>query len=74
MDIKPVEQLALVLPLQSWSLLPPCPQRNLPKWAPQYYPTSFSFDSVGKRFFWECESNIPIPSIIEVKEIISSNS
>lgn len=73
-DIEPVEQLALVLPLQSWNLLPPGPHKNLPKWAPQFYPTTFSFDSVGKRFFWECESNIPIPSIIEVKEIISSNS
>lgn len=73
-DIEPVEQLALVLPLQSWHLLPQSPHKNLPKWAPQFYPTTFSFDSVGKRFFWECESNIPIPSIIEVKEIISSNS
>lgn len=73
-DIEPVEQLALVLPLQSWSLIPPSPQKNLPKWAPQLYPASFSFDSVGKRFFWECESIIPIPSMLEVKEIISSNS
>ena len=66
-DIAPTEQLALVLPLESWSLLPPCPQRALPDRAPHLFPTEFSFDSVGKRFFWECESMIPVPTIREVK-------
>lgn len=69
-DIRPVEQLALVLPLESWDLIPPCKERQLPLIAPQLYPTHFSFDSVGKRFFWECESMIPIPSIMEVKEMV----
>lgn len=69
-DIKPVEQLALVLPLESWSLIPEGPERMLPKLAPQFYPSTFSFESTGKRFFWECESMIPLPSILEVKEII----
>jgi 5'-3' exonuclease len=69
-DIKPIEQLALVLPLESWSLLPNCPEKSLPLIAPQFYPSAFSFESVGKRFFWECESMIPLPSILEVKEII----
>jgi 5'-3' exonuclease len=71
-DIQPVDQLALVLPLESWSLIPPCPQQLLPQLAPQFYPESFSFDTVGKRFFWECESLIPLPSIFEVKQIIQS--
>jgi 5'-3' exoribonuclease 4 len=66
-DIQPCEQLALVLPVESWSLLPPCPQRALPYRAPHLFPTEFSFDSVGKRFFWECESMIPIPTIREIK-------
>ena len=66
-EIDPTEQLALVLPLESWSLLPPCPQRALPYRAPHLFPTEFSFDSVGKRFFWECESMIPVPTIREVK-------
>ena len=69
-DIKTVEQLALVLPLESWELIPECPERLLPLIAPQFYPSVFSFESVGKRFFWECESMIPLPSILEVKEII----
>ena len=69
-DIRPVEQLALVLPLESWDLIPPSKEKQLPLIAPHLYPTQFSFDSVGKRFFWECESMIPIPSIVEVKEMV----
>lgn len=71
-DIRPVEQLALVLPIESWSLIPPCLERALPQLAPQFYPSLFSFESVGKRFFWECESLIPLPSILEVKQIIKN--
>jgi 5'-3' exonuclease len=73
-DIRPVEQLVLVLPLESWSLIPPCVEKRLPELAPQFYPTAFSFESVGKRYFWECESMIPLPSILEVKEIIRINT
>jgi len=69
-DIKPVEQLSLVLPLESWSLIPDGPEKMLPKLAPQFYPSAFTFESTGKRYFWECESMIPLPSILEVKEII----
>ena len=69
-DIKPVEQLALVLPLESWSLVPPSLERSIPRFAPQYFPTEFSFESIGKRYFWECEAMIPIPSIIDIKEIV----
>jgi len=69
-DIRPVEQLALVLPLESWSLIPPCKERSFPAMAPQFYPRVFGFESAGKRFFWECESNIPLPSIRELKAIM----
>jgi 5'-3' exoribonuclease 4 len=69
-EIKPVEQLALVLPLESWSLIPDGPEKLLPNLAPQFYPSTFTFESIGKRFFWECESMIPLPSILEIKEII----
>ena len=70
-DIKPSEQLALVLPLDSWNLIPPCPEKQLPLLAPQFYPQSFSFDTIGKRYFWECESNIPLPTILQIKNILS---
>jgi len=70
-DIQPVEQLALVLPLESWSLIPACKEKNFPALAPQYFPAAFHFESAGKRFFWECESLIPMPSISELKRIVS---
>lgn len=70
-DIRPQEQLCLVLPLDSWNLITDEKCKTLPIRAPQYYPSEFSFDSVGKRFFWECEANIPIPSINEVKQLLS---
>ena len=70
-DIRPVEQLAAVLPLESWGLIPPCAERSLPLLAPYWFPSSFSFHSVGKRFFWECEAMIPIPSILEVKRRVA---
>jgi hypothetical protein len=71
-EIRPVEQLSLVLPLQSWSLIPNCPEKQFPKLAPQFFPSSFEFETVGKRFFWECEVLIPIPTIIELKGILRS--
>ena len=72
-DIRPVEQLALVLPLESWDLIPmgAKAERAFPRLAPQYFPTTYGFDSVGKRFFWECEPKIPIPSMVELKRIIA---
>jgi len=70
-DIRPVEQLALVLPLESWHLIPPCKERLFPSLAPQFYPSVYSFESIGKRFFWECETMIPLPSIKELKRIIA---
>jgi 5'-3' exonuclease len=72
-DIRPVEQLALVLPLESWSLIPShaVKERKFPLLAPQFFPSSFGFESVGKRYFWECEAMIPLPSMVELKAIIS---
>ena len=70
-DITTFEQLSLVLPLESWSLIPDCLERNLPLLAPQYFPSVFSFESIGKRYFWECETIIPLPSILEIKELVT---
>ena len=69
-DICPIEQLALVLPLSSWNLIPSCKEKQLPLIAPYLFPTNFTFESVGKRFFWECEPCIPIPTIRHVKQLI----
>ena len=58
--LKPQEQLALVLPLSSWGLLLKTPYKSLPTQMPQYWPQSFSLETFGKRFGWECEPMIPM--------------
>jgi len=60
--LKPQEQLALVLPMSSWSLLLNTPYRSLPSLIPQYWPQGFALESFGKRFGWECEPMIPMLS------------
>jgi len=69
-EIQPVEQLCLVLPPSSWHLIPTMKHRLLMQKAPYLFPKSFHFESVGKRWFWECEAKIPIPSIQEVKLLL----
>lgn len=69
-EIKPEEQLSLVLPLRSWNLIKMPDLASLPNLAPWLYPKKFGYSSVGKRYFWECEAEIPVPSIVEIKNII----
>jgi 5'-3' exonuclease len=72
-DILTAEQLCLVLPPSSWHLIPSVAskQRRFRTVAPWYFPSEFEFCSIGRRFFWECEPKIPIPSIQEVKALLS---
>ena len=63
----------MVLPPQSWWLVEETGkgrEDRLQRLAPWLFPKSFGFESVGRRFFWECEPEIPIPSIVEVQEIL----
>jgi 5'-3' exonuclease len=66
-QLMPVEQLGMVLPLASWHLIPSgAPIRQLPSIAPEWFPESFHVQSIGKRFKWECEPEIPIPTPAQV--------
>lgn len=58
--LEPEQQLAIVLPLESYSLITNEKYKKLPKLYPQFYPTKYGFHSLGKKWFYECESNIPI--------------
>lgn len=58
--LKPQEQLALVLPVESWWLIRDRQLAGLPAKAPVFWPTSFEFVSLGRRQLWECEPAIPI--------------
>ena len=66
-QLQPVEQLGMVLPLSSWSLIPSGAEiKHLPEVAPEWFPTAFHMNSVGKRYAWECEPDIPIPTPAQV--------
>ena len=58
--LKPQEQLAIVLPMESWHLLRDPRLRRLPTLAPQFWPTKYGFMTLGKTWMWECEADIPI--------------
>ena len=57
--LKPVEQLAIVLPAVSFDLLP-LAWRDLPAQHPWAWPVSWPVFSLGRRFLWECEPRIPM--------------
>lgn len=69
--LRPVEQLAMVLPLRSWNLIPAGEAvRKLPELAPEWFPEHFELQSIGKRFTWECEPEIPIPTPAQVWALV----
>jgi 5'-3' exonuclease len=72
-DIRTAEQLCLVLPPASDHLLPSL-HRRFAAAAPWLFPASFGFGSAGKRWFWECEPEIPVPTLLEVKAVLSKLS
>lgn len=58
--VRPQEQLALVLPHQSWWLIRDKALTDLPARCPSLWPTSFELFYAGKRAMWECEALIPL--------------
>jgi 5'-3' exonuclease len=66
----PEEQLAMVLPLESWHLIKNPVLRRLPALIPQMWPRSFGFVSVGRKWFWECEARIPVLTLERVRSLI----
>ena len=56
----PQEQLAMVLPLESWGLIRHSGLRRLPALMPQMWPRKFGFVSLGRKWLWECEAKIPV--------------
>lgn len=59
-SIQPKEQLAMVLPKESWHLLRDKKLSTIPDKIPYYWPKSYQFFSAGKLFLWECEAELPI--------------
>ena len=68
---KPQEQLAMVLPLESWSLIRNRELRQIPYKAPQYWPLEYSLFSCGKKYMWECETQIPLLTLRNLRRFIT---
>ena len=71
--IAPQEQLAMVLPFESWGLIRDPTLRRLPVVAPQMWPVKFSFLSLGRRYFWECEARIPVLTAARLRKILADH-
>lgn len=57
--INPLSQLIMVLPIESYGLLP-YNKRQLPYKNSEYFPKAWTFFSAGRRMLWECEPMIPM--------------
>ncbi len=69
--LRPIEQLAMVLPVSSFNLLP-ASYADLPRQHPHAWPTSWGVYSFGRRFLWECEPLIPLISPRQIRGWSSS--
>lgn len=67
---EPQEQLAMVLPLESWGLIRNRELRRLAALAPQMWPSKFGFFSLGRKWLWECEARIPVLTAGRLREIL----
>lgn len=69
LPIQPEEQLAMVLPTQSWHHLPlKSPLRSLPTRYPQFWPEQFGFFTAGRIRTWECEPLLPVLHIQTLRQ------
>ena len=67
------EQLALVLPLESWWLIRDPALKGVPARLPHFWPGQFGFSSVGKRWLWECPPEIPIMVPSRLRSALPAN-
>ncbi len=70
LPIQPSEQLAMVLPLQSWHFLNDASLRCLPSVLPQFWPETFQFFSAGRIHMWECEPLLPVLSVGRIRSAV----
>lgn len=67
----PEEQLAMVLPLDSWGLIREKNHRKLPILAPQMWPEEYGFFTLGRKWLWESEAMIPILTAEYLRDILN---
>ena len=69
LPVAPQEQLAMVLPMDSWWLVRDARLRALPAKLAAYWPKRFVFFSVGRRWLWECEVEVPVLTAARLKSV-----
>jgi 5'-3' exonuclease len=69
--LKPLEQLAMVLPQTSFHLLPPEFQK-LPTMYPHAFPSEWPLFSLGRKILWETEPCIPLIQPDQIKNWIDT--
>ena len=70
--IRPTEQLAMVLPLESWHFQPDPVLRCLPSLLPQFWPERFGFFSAGRCRLWECEALLPVLTVERIRDAVTA--
>lgn len=68
----PQEQLAMVLPVESWGLVRDQRLRLAPRLAPQFWPRQFGFFSFGRTWLWQCEARVPVLTVERLRDILAS--
>ena len=71
---KPIEQLAIVLPRQSFNLLPTSFIQNIKNRIDilQFYPTDFTYDLLHHRYLYQCKPILPSINDAVIKKYIHS--
>ena len=69
--IQPQEQLAMVLPVESWGLVRDRRLRSAPRAAPQFWPRTFGFFSFGRTWLWQCEARVPVLMVERLRACVA---
>ncbi len=71
--VRPFEQLMFILPPESKHLLPESYQSLMTSNSSiiQYYPENYSFDTIYRRFFWQCPPILPPINSKHLKQVLS---
>ena len=72
MNAAPQEQLAMVLPMESYWLIRDKALRAVPYKAPQFWPSRYTLFSCGKKWMWECETQIPLLTLRTLRRFIAA--
>lgn len=70
-QLAPQQQLALVLPMESYTLIRDAKLRRLPRLAPQLWPSEFQLFTGGRAQTWECEALLPLFTMSRLRTLLA---